>query len=120
MKDKNSPINVTTYDRVAKLLIANPKKSHVEIAQRAKVSLRTVVKVWDGTISRPTAIVSHRLTQPQRCPQCGARCIAWPCMTCEMVYKTESLKRLRRASAPTNSMPSDHKVNPGVATNSAL
>ena len=78
------PIDVRRYDAVVKLLMKNPRIGFAEAARRCKVSETTVRKIWDGRISRPPVVVLERLESPRRCEECGALCLEWPCILCEI------------------------------------
>ena len=77
-------IHVLHYDKVVKALTQKPNVSLEEVSQRTGLALATVRKIWDGTITRPSTVVLDRLRTPRRCPECGSRCSAWPCIVCEM------------------------------------
>ncbi len=84
MKSIPPPIDVRRYDDVVEILLQNPGISFPEAARRTGVSEPTVRKIWEGDISRPPVVVLQRLPKPRRCPQCGAMCVDWPCVLCEM------------------------------------
>ena len=84
MKMSPPPIDVRRYDAVVDLLHENPGISFPEAARRAGVSEPTVRKIWEGNISRPPVVVLERLPKPRRCCECGALCVDWPCVLCEM------------------------------------
>lgn len=88
MKMTPQPIDVRRYDAVVEVLVENPGISFPEAAQRAGVSEPTVRKIWEGAISRPPIVVLERLPRPRRCTECGALCVDWPCVLCEMNRRT--------------------------------
>jgi hypothetical protein len=83
------PLSVIKYDAVVRLLTSEPDLPHEEVAERCRVALATVERVWDGKICRPPVVVLDRLAKPRRCLECGVMCSDWPCVSCEM-------RRLRR------------------------
>jgi hypothetical protein len=84
------PIDVRRYDAVVEQLRQNQGANFEDVALRCKVAVSTVKKIWDGRISRPPVVVIERLSAPRRCPQCGARCLEWPCILCEMKRRTSA------------------------------
>lgn len=90
MKATPQQIDVRRYDAVVDVLLRNPGISFHDAARQAGVSVHTVRRIWDGTISRPPAVVLERLAEPRRCSQCGALCSDWPCVLCEMRRRHES------------------------------
>ena len=85
------PIDVRRYDEVVKMLTENPQLGFDETAQRCNVSETTVRKIWDGRISRPPVVVLERLESPRRCEECGALCLEWPCILCEIKRRNGTL-----------------------------
>jgi len=84
MKTAPPPIDVRRYDAVVELLTNNPDLGFADVARQSGVSEHTVRKIWEGTISRPRAVVLERLTKPRRCRDCGALCSEWPCVLCSI------------------------------------
>ncbi len=84
MKTAPPPIDVRRYDAIARLLLESPDLGFLEVARRSGVSESTVRKIWEGTISRPQAVVLERLAKPRRCRDCGALCCEWPCVLCSI------------------------------------
>lgn len=84
MPENPQPIDVRRYDAIVELLTRHPETSFPEVARQLGVSASTVQKIWDGSISRPPIVVLERLAKPRRCRECGALCVEWPCVLCEM------------------------------------
>jgi hypothetical protein len=97
-------IDVRKYDAAARALGSGTPDHFEEAVAQSGLSLSTVQKIWDGTISRPPVVVLERLRQPRRCPVCGSLCRDWPCVTCEMRRRrkqhTGSPLRFIYATAP--------------------
>ncbi len=89
-----NPIDVRRYDSVVRIFLEQPGVEFDQVAEQTGVAEHTVRKIWDGTISRPPVILLDRLSQPKRCPECGALCQDWPCVLCTM--QERSLKTFRR------------------------
>ena len=90
---RNSEINVLRYDKVVKAFTDDTSASPEVVSKRTGVALSTVVKIWDGTISRPPTVVLDRLRVPRRCPECRNMCSSWPCIPCEMSRRRDTKNR---------------------------
>ena len=90
MNSDPDPISVVKYDAVVRVIREQPELSHEEVASFCKVATSTVKRIWDGSISRPPIVVLDRLRTSRRCPQCGALCNDWPCVTCEIQRRRAS------------------------------
>jgi hypothetical protein len=84
MQQLPDPIDVRRYDAVVHAIGESPNADFQLIAEQCGVAASTVEKIWDGRISRPPVVVVERLEKPRRCPDCGARCVEWPCILCEI------------------------------------
>jgi hypothetical protein len=62
--------------------LKQPEADFEHVAQQTGVAEHTVRKIWEGQISRPPVVLLDRLSNPRRCPKCGALCQDWPCVLC--------------------------------------
>jgi hypothetical protein len=82
-------IDVRKYDAAARALGVGTPEQFQQAVTASGLSMSTVRKIWDGTISRPAVVLLKRLRRPRRCPICGSLCRDWPCVSCEMHRRRE-------------------------------
>jgi hypothetical protein len=92
MNEIPDPIDVRRYDEVVEVLTNSPRVSFAEAARRCGVSVGMVRKIWDGRVARPPVVVLDRLESPRRCSDCGALCVEWPCVLCEIERRNGTLR----------------------------